>query len=181
MCFLTNLWRKGLFLEPFDFGIADKALWGCIVCLQIKLCYFRSGRACVFAFSMWKRIDSVCYPSGITAALQEVHRAPAFVWLALLLEASCLVTPSTLPDSSCASFFLPSFLAPLLPGFHPSRSWFFLLLHNLLLPLFLPCVCCTLPRTDVTEATNFQVQPRELVLQEVEWNLQLPLNSDFQQ
>lgn len=181
MYFLTNLWRKGLFLEPFDFGIVEKAFWGCITYLQIKICYFRSARACVFAFSIWKSINSACYPTGIMTALQESHMAPAFVWWLFFPEASCLVTPSPLTDSSCASFFPPSFLAPPLPVFHPSRSWFFPFLHSLLLLLFLLCACCSLPCNDGTEATSFQVQPYELIPQEMEWNWQLPLNSDFQQ
>lgn len=78
-----------------------------------------------FCFLNMKENELSVLSCGIMASLQEMPRVPAFVWLLFFLEASCHVTPPTFPDSSWASFFLPSFLAPSLLSVSP--QWILIL------------------------------------------------------
>lgn len=120
MCFLTNLGRKGLFLELFDFGIVDKALWCCIF-----VCKSRFVISGLVLLSQYEREWTQC------AVLWD-HGCPAgdaqspCICVAALLSRSLLPCDSpTFPHSSWASFFLPSFLAPSLLSVSP--QWILIL------------------------------------------------------
>lgn len=76
-------------------------------------------------------LPSHCERTSAALQLGSVLPSRRGTWSLLLcsspffLGASCPVISFTLPDSSCASCFLPSFLAPPPPVLYPGRSDFF--------------------------------------------------------
>lgn len=75
----------------------------------------------MFAFSIWKRRETQLLFSWDHSGCVGEACGPCFC-AALHSKKPHPVTPFTLPDSSHASFFLPSFLVPPPPAIHTSTS-----------------------------------------------------------